>query len=300
MRAGPALGAAEHDHRPGRALRDAVDARRPLNLGDLRDDAVHRVRHQAVHRHRVVTLDEVRLVAEAAQHLLELHVRDAREHRRARDLVAVEVQDRQHRAVARRAQEFVGVPARRERPRLGLAVADDRRDEEPRVVERRAERVRERVAELAALVQGAGHLGRDVARDAAWERELLEQALHPDAVERDARIELAVGALEVGVRDGGGPAVTGTGDVDAVEVVRADHSVEVREDEVEAGRRAPVPEQARLDVLCAERLTQERVITQVDLPNREIICCAPVGVEGLQRRGIEGHRGVLRLLRAAH
>ena len=67
------------------------------------------------------------------------------------------------------------MPARRERAGLGLAVADDARDEQVGVVERRPERVRERVAELAALVDRAGRLRRGVARDAARERELAEE-----------------------------------------------------------------------------------------------------------------------------
>jgi hypothetical protein len=49
-------------------------------------------------------------------------------------------------------QELVGVPARRERTRLGLAIADDARDDELRIVECGAERVRQRVTELASFV----------------------------------------------------------------------------------------------------------------------------------------------------
>ena len=67
------------------------------------------------------------------------------------------------------------MPARRERPGLGLAVADHAGDQEVGVVERRAKGVRERVAELAALVDRAGRLGRGVARDAAGEGELPEE-----------------------------------------------------------------------------------------------------------------------------
>ena len=60
----------------------------------------------------------------------------------------------------------------RQRAGLGLAVADDAGDDQVRVVEGRAVGVRQRVAELAALVDRAGRLGRDVAGDAAGEREL--------------------------------------------------------------------------------------------------------------------------------
>ena len=67
------------------------------------------------------------------------------------------------------------MPARRQRARLRLAVADDADDDEVGIVEGRAERVDERVAELAALVDRAGRLRSRMARDAAGERELPEQ-----------------------------------------------------------------------------------------------------------------------------
>ncbi len=44
------------------------------------------------------------------------------------------------------------MPARGERPRLRFAVADDRGDDQIRIVKGGAVGVRERVAELAALV----------------------------------------------------------------------------------------------------------------------------------------------------
>ena len=92
----------------------------------------------------IVAFDEVRAVAVAAQQRLELLVADARQHRRARDLVAVQMEDRQHGAVGDRIEELVRVPARRERTGLGLAVADDAGDEQIGIVERGAVGVRER------------------------------------------------------------------------------------------------------------------------------------------------------------
>ena len=113
-----------------------------------------------------------------SKYFVELVVRDAREVAGVGDLVAVEMQDRQDRAVARGIQELVAVPARGKRSGLGLAVADDGRDDEVGIVERGAVRVREDVTQLAALVDRAGRLGRDVTRNAAGEAELLEQPLH--------------------------------------------------------------------------------------------------------------------------
>ena len=93
------------------------------------------------------------------------------------------------------------MPARGERPGLGLAVADDAGDEQIGVVEGRAEGVRQRVAELAALVDRARRLGRGMARDPAGKRELAEELPHALLVLGDVRIDLAVRALEIGVGD---------------------------------------------------------------------------------------------------
>ena len=80
----------------------------------------------------LVPLDEVRRVAVAAEELLQLLVADPGEDAGIGDLVAVQVQDRQDHAVGHRVQELVGVPARRQRPGLRLAVADDAGDDQVR------------------------------------------------------------------------------------------------------------------------------------------------------------------------
>ena len=154
-------------------------------------------------------------------------MRDARQVTRICDLVAVQVQDRQHRAVARRIQELVAVPARRERPGLGFTVADDASDDEVRVVERRTEGMAQSIAELTALVDAARRLRRDVARNTAREAELLEQPLHAFGILADVGIHLAVGALEIGVRDQRRPAVARADDVDHIELVAFDDAIEV-------------------------------------------------------------------------
>jgi len=83
-------------------------------------------------------------------------------------------------------------------------------------------------------------------------------------------------------------------DVDRAEVVPCDHAVEVGVDEVQPGRRAPVAEQPRLDVLERERLAQQRVVEQVDLSHREVVRGAPEGVEARELLGAERARGVER------
>ncbi len=57
-----------------------------------------------------------------------------------------------------------------------------------------------RVAEFAAFVDGAGCLRRDVAGNAVGPAELAEEALDAVAILLDVRIDLGVGAFEIGVR----------------------------------------------------------------------------------------------------
>ena len=52
------------------------------------------------------------------------------------------------------------------------------------------------------------------------------------------------------------------------QVARLDHAIHVRVDQVEPRGRPEVPEQARLDVRGGQRLLQQRVIVEVDLPDR--------------------------------
>ena len=281
LRAGPALGGAEHDHRPARRLPGRGRAGR-RGVADLRDPVEHgveRLGELPVHHGGVVARDLERLPAPALDQRAQLLVRQARQHRRVRDLVAVEMQDRHDGAVPHRVEEGRRVPARRERPRLRLPVADGAERDEVRVVEHGAGRVHQRVAELAALVDRAGRLRSGVARDPARERELAEQPVQALPVLPDVRVELAVGALEVGVRHDRGTAVAGAGDEDRVEVPLLDHPVGVRVDEVQTRGRAPVPEQAGLDVRRGERHLEQRVVEQVDLTDGEVVRRPPVPVD---------------------
>jgi hypothetical protein len=237
---------------------------------------------------RLPALHEVRGVPVAAQEVLQLLVRDAGQHGGVGDLVAVQVEDGQDGAVAGRMEELVGVPARGQGPRLRLPVADHAGHDEVGIVEGGPVGVGQGVAELPALVDGAGGLGRRVAGDAPGEGELLEEPLEALLVEADARIGLAVRPLQVGVGHQGGATVPGARDVDHVQVALPYHPVQVDVDEVQARRGAPVAEQARLDVLPGERLLQEGIGVEVDLTHRQVVGGPPVGVDAAQLVGGEG------------
>ncbi len=276
---GPALGGAQDDHGPGGPFGDAVLACRPLVGVDAVQGGVHGGGEGAVDGGRVVAGDEQRVVPVAAQQPVQFLLGDPGQDRRVGDLVAVEVEDRQDGPVVDRVEELVRVPGRGERPRLRLAVADHAGDEEVRVVEGGAVGVGEGVAEFAALVDGAGGLGCDVAGHAAGEGELLEQPPHARRVAADVRIRVGVAALQPGVGEDGGAAVAGSPDAEGGPAAPLDHPVEVGVDEIEPRRGAPVAEQPRLDVLGDERPGQQGVVHQVDLADGEVVGRAPVRVE---------------------
>src|SRR5215469_3188836 len=176
------------------------------------------------------------------------------------------------------------MPARRKRSCFCFAVANHASDDELGVVERGAVGMGKTVAELSAFIDRARRLRRDVARNPARKRELSEQSLHSPLVLRYVRVDLAVRALEVGVRHQTRTAVAWPGDKDHVEVVLLDDAIEMDVDEVEPWRRAPVAEQPWLDVLEPQRLPQQRIIVEIDLPYREIVGSTPVGVHLSQER----------------
>jgi hypothetical protein len=72
--------------------------------------------------------------------------------------------------------------------------------------------------------------------------------------------------------------MSGTGDVDHVEVVLLDHPVQVDVDEVQTRRGSPVAEEPRLDVLLGQRLLEQRVVVKIDLADRQVVGGAPVRV----------------------
>ena len=82
--------------------------------------------------------------------------------------------------------------------------------------------------------------------------------------------------------------MAGAGDEQGIEVALDDDPVQVDVDEVESGRRSPVPEQARLDVLRAEGLAQQRIGKQVDLPDRQVVRGTPVRVDARQQLAAQG------------
>ena len=288
LRPGPALGRAQHDHRPARQVGLAALPRVPLDLADLRDGFLERGGHGLVHRVGVVALHEVRRVAVTVEQRLQPVVAQAGKDRRIGDLVTVEVQDRQHRSVADRTDELVGVPGGGKRSGLGLAVANHAGDDELGIVEAGAIGVRQAVAEFAALMDGPGRLRGDVGSDVAGEGELLEELLQSGRVRALVRVHLGVRAFQIRRTEHARRAVPGAGHEDHVEIVALDEAIEVRPDEGQRRARAPMPEQAVLDVFDLQRLLEQRVVAQINHAHREVIAGAPPGID--EREFLGGER----------
>ena len=236
---------------------------------------------------------EVRLIAHALKELGEFFVGHAGKDGGVGDLVAVEVQDRQDDTVGCRVHELVGLPRGRKRAGLGLAVAHHGHGQQARVVHDGAVGVAERVAELAALVDGAGRLGRKVTRDAAGIRELAEELLQAGLVIGDVGADLTVGAIEQRLGGTGRATVTRAHQENSVLVVIGNEAVDVAEQEVDARRGAPVTDQAVLNVRTTKvaRLTgflvdkvgaHQRVRAKVDLTDGQIVRCAPIQIDALE------------------
>src|SRR5690606_41234905 len=102
---------------------------------DTIEHAIERCSHFLVQYSRVVALYECRLIAVTTDEMLQFFVREAGEETRVGDLPAIQVQDGQHRAVRRRVEKLVRMPACGERSCFRLAVTDDAGNHEIRVVE---------------------------------------------------------------------------------------------------------------------------------------------------------------------
>ncbi|OIQ69770.1 hypothetical protein GALL_486270 [mine drainage metagenome] len=108
--AGPALGGTQHDHRPARPYRHAAGTRFLLDAADFQHAGFHGGCHRLVHDFRIMAFDETGRPAITLEQVFQLIMGDPRQDGGIVDLVAVEVQDRQHGTVRDRVEELVGMP----------------------------------------------------------------------------------------------------------------------------------------------------------------------------------------------
>src|SRR5579883_2822233 len=209
-----------------------------------------------MHLVRLVPFEEVRSVSVAGKKLLEFFVAHAPHHGGIRNLVPIQVQDWQNRAIANRIQELIGMPTGRQWTRFGFSVSNDAAHQQIRIVESSTVRMRDRVTKLSSFMNGARRFRGNVAGNSARKRELLEQPLHAFHALRDVRVDFAISAFQIRIRYNARAAMTRANDVDDIQVVALDQPIEVDIDEVQPGRGSPVSEQAWLDVLKFQRLAK--------------------------------------------
>ena len=100
-------------------------------------------------------------------------------------------------------------------------------------------------------------------------------------------MHLRIGPFEITLRDQSRPAVAGTRNINNAGIFFLDEAIQMHVNKILARRCAPMSQEPRLDMLGLERLLQERVILQIDLPDRQIIRGLPVTLhnrEGFRRK----------------
>src|SRR5579885_2246747 len=156
-------------------------------------------------------------------------------------------------------------------PRFCLPVADDAGDDQIRVIHRSAEGRAKRVAQFAALMNGAGDAGIEMAGKAAGPGETPDKLFQSLIVKGQFRIEMGNRPLQVEVGQVGRRTMPWSRDQKHIQLVASDEMVEVRIHQVDAGTGSPVAQQAILDIFRLERLPQQGIAFQVNLCCRQVI-----------------------------
>src|SRR5438477_5160123 len=105
--AGPAFGRTQHDHGPLRTPLETRGSRALLDRLNFSEDLVQSGGKQLVHLRWVFAFDEVRRVPAPNKQRLKFWLWNSRQHRRPGDLVAIQMQDRQHGSVAHGVEKLV-------------------------------------------------------------------------------------------------------------------------------------------------------------------------------------------------
>ena len=134
-------------------------------------------------------------------------------------------------------------------------------------------------------MNGAGRFRRNMTGNAVRPGELAKQPMQSVPAALNRRIVLGIRPFQIGLRHQARAAMAGTDDIDHVQIVFLDQPVEVDIEKVQSRCRAPMPQQTGLDVFELERGFEQRIVLQIDLPDREVIRRAPIGVHFPQEIG---------------
>src|SRR5829696_1040579 len=121
-----------------------------------------------------------------------------------------------------------------------------------------------------------------MAGDTAWRRELPEQSQHPGSVLANVGIDLAIGAFEPASRHQGGAAMPRSSHVDRLLAREINESRNVRVNKRKPRAGTAVAKQPRLDVVNPEGPFEQRIVSEVDLADCQVIAGSPPRVNGGQ------------------
>src|ERR1700730_4515597 len=149
------------------------------------------------------------------------------------------------------------MPTGGQRPCLRFAVAHNATDQQIWIVERCAVGMRNRVSQLAALVNRTGSFRSHMAGNSTRERKLLKQFSQSILVLRNTWIDFAVSPFQISVSNEPGTSMAGSCHIHHVEIMRLDQSIQMHVDEIQSGRSTPMTQKPRLYVLQLQRFAQQ-------------------------------------------
>src|SRR5438552_974208 len=106
-----------------------------------------------------------------------------------------------------------------------------------------------------------------MARYSSRPGELGEQLVHAFRILGDLWIEFGIRAFQIGVGHNSRPAMTWSGNVNGIQIMGPDQPVHMDVDEVESGRGSEMPQQPGFYMFQLQRLAQQRIVVQIDLPD---------------------------------
>src|SRR5271165_5538305 len=194
-RRAPTFWRPQHNHGPARPLCNTRGSAFLLVLSDLANAVLNRRRHGLVHALGIGALYEVGCPAVSGQQAFQLLVRNARQQSGVINLVSIQVQDGQNRAVPNGIEKLADVPGSCQWPGFRFPVSDRCSHDQIRVVEGSAAGVREYISQFTAFVDRTRSFGGAMASDAAGKRELLEELAETLFVFTLFRVDLGVGSF---------------------------------------------------------------------------------------------------------
>src|ERR1700735_225208 len=225
LRARPALGSSQDDHRPRWARAVFIRAGLFVVFSYLRIAAIESCREKLVHDIGVVPFDKIGTVAMALEERGQFFVTGACHHGGTGDFITVEMQNRQYGPVSYGIQKLDTLPTSFERAGFGLAIADNASHDQVRIVEGCSEGVDQRVAEFASLMHRVRCMRSAMTGDTARRGKRAEEKTHAVNVLSNLRMNLGVSSFKIRTSVQRGSSVAGARDVDNVCIRVADQAV---------------------------------------------------------------------------